>query len=79
MAIAVGAGAAMGAWRESMADGIAVGFALSLGVIMYLMARNPPEGKGTEGGAAINYGMGRKKSSSKDNKKPPNRRQRRQK
>jgi hypothetical protein len=75
--IAVGAGVGVGTWRNAVADGLAVAFALCLGSIIYLMARNPPEGTGTEGGTAINFGL-----SSRGKRRgggPPNRRQRRRK
>ena len=79
VAVSIGLGVAVGTLRDSAGDGLAVGFALTLGVLIYLMARNPPEGTGTEGGAAINYGMGSKRRQSRGSNKPQNRRQRRQK
>jgi hypothetical protein len=79
VAVSIGLGVGVGTLRDSVGDGLAVGFALTLGVIIYLMARNPPEGTGTEGGAAINYGMGSNRRRSRGSNKPQNRRQRRQK
>jgi hypothetical protein len=79
VAVAIGLGVGVGTLRDSAGDGLAVGFALTLGVLIYLMARNPPEGTGTEGGAAINYGMGSKRRQSRGSNRPQNRRQRRQK
>jgi len=73
IAIAVGVG--VGTLRDSVADGLAVSFALVMGVMIYLMARNPPEGTGTGGGTAINFGLdGRSRR-----KGGQNRRQRRRK
>ena len=75
--IAIGAGVGVGTLRNAVADGLAVAFALCLATIIYLMARNPPEGTGTGGGTAINFGL-----SSRGNRRgggTPNRRQRRRK
>ena len=76
-AVAIGAGVGVGTLRDAIADGLAVSFALSMGVVIYLMARNPPEGTGRGGGTAINFGMNRRKRNSST--RPPNRRQRRRK
>ena len=76
VAAAIGIGIGVGTLRGGIADGLAVSFALILGVMIFLMARNPPEGTGRGGGAAINYGMGGKKRGSAG---PQNRRQRRRK
>ena len=84
-AIAIGAGVGVGTWRSAMADGLAVGLALCVGVAMYLMARNPPEATGRGGGAAINFGMDQNRKSNKRTRRqnrsygPPNRRSRRKK
>jgi len=77
-AVAIGAGVGVGTWREAIADGLAVGLALTMGIVIYLMARNPPDSTGRGGGTAINYGLtqnGKSRSSSG----PPNRQQRRRK
>ena len=75
-AIAVGAGVGVGTLREAIADGLAVGLALTMGVVIYLMARNPPESTGRGGGTSINFGLNQNRRS---NSGPPNRRQRRRK
>ena len=74
---AVGLGVAVGTLRGEVADGLAVTLALTMGIIIYLMARNPPEGTGTEGGSAINFGLDRR-GRSRGNR-TQNRRQRRRK
>ena len=76
-AAAIGVGVGVGTLREAVADGLAVSLALIMGVIIYLMARNPPEGTGTEGGTAINFGLSSRGRSRR--RGPQNRRQRRQK
>lgn len=76
-AIAIGIGVGVGTLREAIADGLAVSLALIMGVVIYLMARNPPEGTGRGGGTAINFGMNRRKPNSST--RPPNRSQRRRK
>jgi hypothetical protein len=54
---AIGIGVLVGTLRSAIADGVAVSLALILGVIIYLMARNPPEGTGKGGNTAINFGL----------------------
>ena len=85
-AAAIGVGVAVGTWRDAVADGLAVALALCVGVVMYLMARNPPEGTGRGGGAAINFGMDQNRRSNNTSTRsqnrsygPPNRRSRRKK
>ena len=75
--VAIGVGVGVGTLREAVADGLAVSFALIMGSVIYLMARNPPEGTGTEGGTAINFGLNSRGRSRR--RGPQNRRQRRQK
>ena len=56
-ALSIGVGVGVGTWRDAVADGLAVGLALCVGVVMYLMSRNPPESSGRGGGASINFGL----------------------
>jgi hypothetical protein len=77
-AVAIGAGVGVGTLREAIADGLAVGLALSMGIVIFLMARNPPQSTGRGGGTAINFGLNQK-GKSNSSSGPPNRRQRRRK
>ena len=56
-ALSIGAGVGVGTWRDAVSDGLAVGLALCVGVVMYLMSRNPPASSGRGGGASINFGL----------------------
>ena len=56
-ALSIGAGVGVGTWRDAVADGLAVGLALCVGVVMYIMSRNPPSSSGRGGGASINFGL----------------------
>ena len=75
--LAVGIGVGVGTLRDAVADGLAVTFALAMASIIYLMARNPPEGTGKGGGTAINFGLDRR--GNRRGSGPQNRRQRRRK
>jgi hypothetical protein len=77
-ALAIGAGVGVGTLREAIADGLAVSFALTMGIVIYLMARNPPASTGRGGGTAINFGLNQK-GQSRSSSGPPNRRSRRRK
>ena len=55
--LAVGVGVGVGTMRGAVADGLAVSLALCMGVVIYLMARNPPESSGRGGNSAINFGL----------------------
>lgn len=73
---AVGIGVGVGTLRGAVADGMAVSLALCMGVVIYLMARNPPESSGRGGNSAINFGLDSKGRAR--GRGPANRRQRRQ-
>lgn len=74
--LAVGVGVGVGTMRGAVADGLAVSLALCMGVVIYLMARNPPESSGRGGNSAINFGLDSKGRAR--GRGPANRRQRRQ-
>ena len=74
--MAIGAGVAVGTYREAVADGIAVTMALLMATVIYALLRKPPSSTGRGGGSAIDYGMGGSRSR---NQGPRNRRQRRRK
>ena len=74
--VAIAAGVGVGTLRGAVGDGLAVGLALCVGVVMYLMARNPPERSGRGGNSAINFGLDSKGRAR--GRGPANRRQRRQ-
>jgi len=72
----IGAGVAVGTYRDAVADGLAVALALLMGTAIFAMIRKPPTSTGRGGGTAINYGLG---GSKPRNQGPRNRRQRRRK
>ena len=82
-ALSIGAGVGVGTWRDAVADGLAVGLALCVGVVMYLVSRNPPQSSGRGGGASINFGLNqngtarRQRRSTTRSNGPPSRRSRR--
>jgi hypothetical protein len=72
----IGAGVAVGTFRDAVADGLAVSMALLMATGLYAMLRKPPSSTGRGGGTAIDYGLG---GSKPRNQGPRNRRQRRRK
>jgi hypothetical protein len=72
----IGAGIAVGTYRDAVADGAAVTMALLMATALFAMIRKPPSSTGRGGGTAINYGLG---GSKPRNQGPSNRRQRRRK
>jgi len=72
----IGAGVAVGTYRDAVADGLAVTMALLMATALYALIRKPPSSTGRGGGTAINYGLG---GSRPRNQGPRNRRQRRRK
>ncbi len=84
-ALSIGAGVGVGTWRDAVADGLAVGLALCVGVVMYLVSRNPPHSSGRGGGASINFGLNQNGTARQQRRSttrsfgPPSRRSRRRK
>ena len=74
----IGAGVAVGTYRDAVADGLAVTMALLMATILFALIRKPPSSTGRGGGTAINYGLGGGGSKPR-NQGPRNRRQRRRK
>ena len=72
----IGAGVAVGTYRDAVADGVAVTMALLMATTLFALIRKPPSSTGRGGGTAINYGLG---GSKPRNQGPGNRRQRRRK
>ena len=70
-------GAGIGVAMDSTANGLAVGMAVLLAGIIYLMARKPPSSTGRGGNTAIDFGLNRR--GQRRNSGPQNRRQRRRK
>jgi threonine/homoserine efflux transporter RhtA len=72
----IGAGVAVGSYRDAVADGIAVTMALLMATALFVLIRKPPSSTGRGGGTAIDYGLG---GSKRRTQGPSNRRQRRRK
>lgn len=75
--VAAAGGAGVGFAMESTSNGVAVGMAVLLAGIIYLMARKPPSSTGRGGNTAIDFGLNQR--GQRRNAGPQNRRQRRRK
>ena len=75
--VAAAVGAGVGLAMESTSNGVAVGMAVLLAGVIYLMARKPPSSTGRGGNTAIDFGLNQR--GQRRNAGPQNRRQRRRK
>jgi hypothetical protein len=60
---------AVGLLRDSVADSLAVGMALSMAVVVFLLSRNAPVSTGRGSSTAINFGVTGRRSARKKNRK----------
>ena len=67
--LAIAVAVVAGVIRESAADGLAVGMALSMAVVVFVFSRGAPQSTGRGSSTAINFGMGGRRAARRKNKK----------
>ncbi|MAY80468.1 MAG: hypothetical protein CL930_06735 [Deltaproteobacteria bacterium] len=67
--LAIAAAVVVGVLRESAADGLAVGMALSMAVVVFVFSRGAPQSTGRGSSTAINFGMGGRRAARRKNRK----------